>query len=68
VRNFLWVQITKDKKKIQMYPRKIMQNNEDIIVKAFQMANILPLKDITLPPEDPFVGLEDNIWLFLVFC
>jgi len=45
-----------------------MQNNEDIIVKAFQMANILPLKDITLPPEDPFAGLEDNIWLFLVFC
>jgi len=33
---------------------KIMQNNEDMVAKAFQVAKILPLKDITL--------------LFLVFC
>jgi len=26
-----------------------------------QMAKILPLEDITLPPEDSFAGLEDTI-------
>jgi len=38
-----------------------MQNNEDMVAKAFQVAKILPLKDVTLPPEDPFAGLEDTI-------
>jgi len=38
-----------------------MQNNKDMVVKAFQIAKILPLEDITLPPEDPFAGWIRNL-------
>jgi len=47
-----------------------MQNNEDMVINTFQMAKILPLEDIRLPPdpEDSFAGLEDTMAFFLAFC
>ena len=35
-----------------------MQNNREIIIKAFQMAGITPIAEIEIPDEDPFKNIQ----------
>ena len=37
-----------------------MQNNREMIIKAIQIAGIIPIAEIEIPNEDPFLNIVRN--------